>query len=369
MAKIVLDGRMFTTKNGTGAGRYMNRLVHHLQKLDTANDYIVLLKEQDAKDWQPESANFKVVITKYKEFSFGEQIGFAWQLYRLKADLVHFGMTQQPILYFKRSVTTIHDLTTLRFINPTKNIVIFNIKRLVYGFVIFWVAHKNKLIITPSDYVKKDLINYSKINKNKVIKIFESADEITTPDEPIKELIGKEFIMYVGRPQPHKNLGRLIKAYAMLKQRRPNLKLVIAGKKDKMHDKHLQTAQKYGVQDGVVITGFVSEGQLKWLYKNTAVYVFPSLSEGFGLPGLEAMAHGAPVASSNGTCLPEVYQDAVIYFDPKSSKDMAQKIDSILSDSSLRQKLKNKSLRHYKKYSWEQMSEQTLKVYEQALGM
>jgi glycosyltransferase involved in cell wall biosynthesis len=347
----------------------MNRLVHFLQDIDTANEYIVLLHQEEAKQWQPTSKNFKVVVTKYKEFSFGEQLGFAWQLYRLKADLVHFGMVQQPIMYFKRSVTTIHDLTTVRFKNPNKSSLVYWLKLPPYVLVIWWAAHKNKLIITPTEYVKKDVSRFAKINPNKAIVTHESADEITDKDEPITNLIGKDFIMYVGRPQPHKNLGRLIQAFALLHKKHPNLKLVIAGKKDKVHDIHLQTAKKYGVTDSVVFTGFVSEGQLKWLYHNTAAYVFPSLSEGFGLPALEAMAHGAPVVSSNATCLPEVYQDAVEYFDPLDVKDMANKIDSVLSDASLRQDLRNKSLRHYKKFSWKRMAEKTLEVYERALGM
>ncbi|HET7827329.1 MAG TPA: glycosyltransferase, partial [Candidatus Saccharimonadales bacterium] len=112
----------------------------------------------------------------------------------------------------------------------------------------------------------------------------------------------------------------------------------------------------------------VSEGQLRWLYENTAAYVFPTLSEGFGLPALEAMIHGAPVVSSQATCLPEIYGQAALYFDPRSVKDMALKIDQVLSDPRLRTDLINTGRAQAARYSWQRMAEQTLAVYQKLLG-
>src|SRR6185503_7722923 len=88
--------------------------------------------------------------------------------------------------------------------------------------------------------------------------------------------------------------------------------------------------------EGVIFPGFVSEGQLRWLYENCQAYVFPTLSEGFGLPPLEAMVHGAPVAASSASCVPEVCGDAAAYFDPHSPADMAKKLDNLLKDTNLR---------------------------------
>src|SRR5690606_8601175 len=118
------------------------------------------------------------------------------------------------------------------------------------------------------------------------------------------EFEGKQFIMYVGRPLPHKNLRRLIQAFALLKEKHPELHLVLAGIKDVLYKRHERYVKKHGIQD-VVFTGFISDGQLRWLYENCAAYAFPSLSEGFGLPGIEAMNQGAPVAASNATAIPE----------------------------------------------------------------
>ncbi|MGH7238307.1 MAG: glycosyltransferase family 4 protein, partial [Candidatus Saccharimonadales bacterium] len=118
----------------------------------------------------------------------------------------------------------------------------------------------------------------------------------------------------------------------------------------------------------VLFTDFITDGQLKWMYQNCRAYIFPSLSEGFGLPGLEAMVHGAPVISSNAACLPEVYGNAAHYFDPSSTRDMVTKINEVLDNDGLRQVLIQAGLEQAKKYSWERMAEQTLAVYKQALG-
>jgi glycosyltransferase involved in cell wall biosynthesis len=117
--------------------------------------------------------------------------------------------------------------------------------------------------------------------------------------------------------------------------------------------------------DSIVFTDRVSEGELKWLYMNTQAYVFPSLSEGFGLPPLEAMIHGAPVVSSNATCLPEINGQAAHYFNPKSTYDMATKIGDVLSSAGLRGNLIQKGRTQASKYSWQTMAKQTLGIYNQ----
>jgi len=362
MAKIVIDGRELRTSTG----RYVERLLHYLQALDNENDYTVLLKPQDFDGWQADNPKFKKLASPFKEFTFGEQLGFWRQLKKLKPDLVHFGMTHQPVLYRGRVVTTIHDLTTARFANPAKNRLIFGFKQLVYRVVIKKVAKKSKMLITPSNFVKDDVAQYANVNPDQIIVTYEAADKITHKPEPISELTGKDFLLYVGRPNPHKNLARAVEAFAIVQKTHPNLKFVLAGK----FDANFQLLKDFGGSQaikGLVFTDFVSEGQLRWLYENAKAYVFPSLSEGFGLPGLEAMAHGLLVVSSNATCLPEIYGDAAHYFDPKDTADMVSKISQVLDNPGLQSRLKEAGQKRIQKYSWQKMAFQTLEVYRQAL--
>ncbi|HEX7368308.1 MAG TPA: glycosyltransferase family 1 protein, partial [Candidatus Saccharimonadales bacterium] len=313
------------------------------------------------------NTRFTKVACPHKEFTFDEQIGFKKQLDGLKPALVHFGMVQQPVWYRGKVVTTMQDLTTVRFRNPSKNPVAFTLKQQVYKWVNKRVARKSDAIITPTQFVKDDIVNFTGIDPAKVTVTYEAADRLAETAQPVPGLENVQFIMYLGRPTPHKNLARLIDAFTILQQQFPELRLVLAGKKDKNYQLHEARVRELKLKN-VIFTGFISDGQLRWLYEHCAAYVFPSLSEGFGLPALEAMAHGAPVACSNATCLPEVYGDAVHYFDPLDVTDVATKIADILSNPGLRKALITGDTAQVNKYSWERMAKQTLAVYKQVLG-
>jgi glycosyltransferase involved in cell wall biosynthesis len=362
--RIVIDARELRATSG----RYVEMLINYLQKIDKVNEYFILLKPKDMASWQPTNANFQKVSCDVKEFTFAEQFKLMSQVRGLKPDLVHFTFPQQPIWYRGKTITTIHDLTTLRFDNPAKNILIFRIKQKVYSHVINRAVHKASHVITPSQYVKDDLVKFSNIDSGKVTVTYESADPIKDKSEPLAKLKNEKYLMYVGRPTPHKNLEKLIDAYGSLKTKYPDLKLVLAGKKDLNYTRIEMNARKRGI-NGIVFTGFVSEGQLKWLYENCSAYLFPSLSEGFGLPGLEAMLNNAPVLSSNATCLPEIYGDAASYFDPLDANSIIESIEDILSNEKLREDFIKKGRNKTKEYSWERMAKQTLDLYNQTLSL
>lgn len=355
--KIVIDAR----ESGTSTGRYIDKLIENLQHIDKTNNYVLVYKNDQLDKVTLKSSNFQKVGTKYSEFTFGEQFGFSRQLRKLKADLVHFGMIQQPLLYTKKSVTTMHDLTTVRFRNPAKSRLWYWFKLPPYWLVIQVVVRRARAVITAANYVANDLKKFTRHGSMNVRVIYESADAIPDKSEPIKELTDKQYIMYVGRHTPHKNLLRLIRAHQELLKSHPDLILAIAGKKDKATDILINSFEDK--PKNIIFTGFVSEGQLRWMYENTACYVFPSLSEGFGLPGLEAMKHGAPVASSNATCLPEIYGNAAVYFSPYSVLEMADVINDVLIHKKTRLDLIAKGKKQVAKYSWRKMAEQTLGVY------
>lgn len=360
--KIAIDARELRTSTG----RYIERLIYYLQKIDHKNQYLILLKPKDMDSWHAINHNFNKVECPHKEFTLDEQIGFKKQLDSLNVDLVHFGMVQQPILYKGTTVTTMHDLTTLRFRNPAKNPIIFWLKQQIYAFVNIRAAKKSRFIITPTDFVKQDIVNFCKVDADKIIVTPESADKIIDTPETYFPMINKKFIMYVGRPTPHKNLDRLIDAFVLLNKKHPDLYLVLAGKKDFNYKLHEKRVNKQQIKN-IVFTDFIPDTQLAWLYQNSQAYCFPSLSEGFGLPGLEAMHYGTPVVSSNATCLPEVYADAAHYFNPKDAEDICRAINDVLTNPDLKQELIKNGYKRVNQFSWQRMAEQTLKIYESAL--
>lgn len=362
MSTIVIDARELRTTSG----RYVERLLYYLQQIDNQHYYKILLKPEDTASWQPSNKNFEAVLCPHKEFSVAEQLGLRKQIESLKPDLVHFTFPQQPVRYRGKTVTTMHDLTTLRFDNPDKSPLVFKFKQQVYKYVIKRSVRKASAVIAISQFVRNDVADFAGIDPAKITVTHEAADPIIELPEPLPALEGQPFIMYVGRPTPHKNLERLIEAFVLLKARHPQLKLVLAGQRDANYER-IESAVRRQTIKNVVFTGRVSEGRLRWLYENCQAYIFPSLSEGFGLPGLEAMQHGAPVVSSNATCLPEIYGDAAHYFDPYDTKAMSEAINDVLTDNKLRTDLIKKGKAQASKYSWQRMARQTLSIYNKAL--
>ena len=360
--KIIIDAREYPTSTG----RYVRKLIENLEHLESEHKFVILLLPEDFDAYQPNNRNFTKLKAPFPEFSFSEQIGFLRFIRNLKPDLVHFPMIQQPIFYNGAVVTTPNDLTTARFRNPDTHPLIFAVKLQAYKLVIHHMAKKSKALLTYTQFVKKDIVDYTHIDASKITVTLLSADKITAQAAPYRPIVGKKFLLYVGRALPHKNIIRLLDAFKLLQNDYPELRLVLVGKKDTQLERHIAYAKAHNIKN-VDVTGYVEEGQLRWLYENCAAYCFPSLSEGFGLPGLEAMAHGAPVASSNATCLPEVNGDAAHYFNPLDVEDMANKINDILTNEKLRKDLIKKGSEQVKKYSWERMAKQTLEVYDKVL--
>lgn len=363
VAKIVIDAR----ESGTSTGRYIDKLIEHLHKLNSDYKFTILTKSSRLSYLRKVAPRFNIIESPWEEFSLHEQLDLLKQIRDLQPDLVHFGMVQQPIFYRGKVVTTVADLTTARFRNPAKNWLVFTFKQWVYRRVIHIAAKKSEALITISDFVKDDVARFTRINSRKITVTYLAAEPISNKTEVIPDLENQKFIMYVGRPQPHKNLERLVESFGILRQKYPDLRLVLAGKSDVLYKRLERHSQRLGIKN-IVYPGFVSDGQLRWLYEHTSAYVFPSLSEGFGLPGLEAMVAGAPVVSSNATCLPEVYKDGAEYFDPLSVEDMTAAIDRVLSDDELRKQLIKKGRLVASKYSWDKTARETLEVYEKTLS-
>ena len=358
---IVIDGRIINSSTG----RYVERLVTYLQDIDTTNKYTVLVPSKDKDFWKPSSKNFSVVVADFANYSLAEQFGLNKLLRSLRPDLVHFCMPQQPVLYRGKSVTTIHDLTLLNTYMSDKNWIVYKTKQLIGRFVFHRVIKKNSFVITDTNYTKKKLGVFDDRSLEKTVAVPLSADKVKVKPLPYS-LPFKQYIMYVGQQANYKNIRRLLDAHNILRNKYPDLGLVLVGREDEMVRRHKKYVAKKSYQN-VLFTGFVSDEELAWLYTNTSAYVFPSLMEGFGLPGLEAMTYGAPVVSSKASCLPEVYGHAAHYFDPRDSSDMATAIEEVLSSSKLREQLVTKGKSQLRKYSWKTTARKTHHIYLKAL--
>lgn len=360
--KIVIDARIIASSTG----RYVERLLTNLEKIDRVNTYIVLLRTKDQRVWRPSRNNFSIVPADIADFSVGEQIRLLRLLNRLKPDLVHFCMPQQPVLYSGKTVTTIHDMFQLRAENPMKNQVVYKFKQRVGWLVFKRVIASSNHIITDSEYSKRDIERFSSKAVSKTSVVYLAADKLTTEHPSPYPLPSNQYILYVGQQSPHKNIRRLVKAHQELLATHPGLWLVLVGNINAITKRNQRWVEDCGFRN-ILFTGYVEDTQLAWLYEHARCYGFASLMEGFGLPGLEAMQHGTPLASSNTTCSPEIFGNAAAYFDPTNVDNIAATIKSVLDDDRLRRELVTKGYERLKEFSWEKMARETHAIYRRVL--
>lgn len=360
--RIGIDARFYGV-GGKGIGRYLQKLIENLEKIDLENQYFIFLKKKNFNSYQPKNKNFHKILADYPWYSFKEQIFLPLKLKKYHLDLVHFPHFNVPILYFGNFVVTIHDLTHHFFNKKTSkhNFIFYFLKYLAYKLAFFLAVKKAKKIITVSNFVKNQLIKYFRIKGEKIAVIYEGVDFKNIESEKPGFQIKSPYLLYVGNAYPHKNLENLIKAFSELKDL--NLSMVLVGKIDYFYERLKKIIKKFSLEKKIILTDEIPDRNLKWLYKNALAYVFPSLSEGFGLPGLEAMTCGIPVIASDKTSLPEIYGPAAIYFSPENIEEIVKAIKKILKDKNLREKLIKKGFEQIKKYSWEDCARRTIEIY------
>ncbi len=365
MAKIVIDCRML---GWTGIGRYTERLLTQLEKTDETNDYVILIQKQDWDLWSPRRPNFRKVEASIRMYSFSEQIKLLFLLYRLKPDLVHFTAQNRPLGYLRKHLTTIHDLTLLDYNTSRRAAWFYYLRMLAFRLDVWWTVHFSTRLLVPTEFGKQDILRRYRVKSKKIVVTNEAADKLSARPGSLKRFGLNDFILGgVGNAYPYKNLLLVIKAFSIVHAKLPDLKLVFVGPDDPFFERLKEQAASLGLADRVVFTGRVSDQELVALYQQAKFLVFPSLSEGFGLPGLEAMWADLPVLSSSASCMPEVYGPAAEYFDPTDAEKLADAILNLATNPKRRQELVKLGHAQINKYSWERMAAETLEVYNRLL--
>lgn len=364
MKRITIDARLIDYSTGI----YSQRLLHWLNKSHSkAYEFTVLVPSSSAKKWQAEYPNLEIRGCDVKSYSVSEQTKLIAALEACKPDIVHFTMPQQPFLWMRPSVTTIHDLTLVHYDNIDMNRLVYKMRKAVFVSLLRTIMARSKAIITPTNYVKADLVNYfGKQNEKKTFITHEAGDPIGTSPEPMNDFKGKPFIFTVGNAFPYKNIQLIIDAYSKLKVNNPDLLLLLAGKKNFFYEELEAYVKKKGV-GGVHFLGFISDGEKRWCFQNAQCYVSASYSEGFNISLLEAMYEQCPAIISRASCHPEVGGNAALYFDPGSVDDLAKSISSLIASPKLRKDLIAKGNKRVKDFSWERMAEETVAVYRKAM--
>ncbi|MBN1622512.1 MAG: glycosyltransferase family 4 protein [Endomicrobiales bacterium] len=350
--KIGIDVQS-TTGIFSGLGYYTKNLIQNISRIDTKNEYILLSHD-----------NFAGKLSTPKRIVW-EQAVLGIKAYMNKLDLLHVPCFTPPLIRKCKLIVTIHDLIGVRM---PENSLAFP-SRFYWGRYFPNLSKRADIIITDSEYSRKDIIELLKIPENRIKVIPLAAGERFKPGKD-KDMVqqtknkynigNSPYVLFVGNIEYRKNIILLLKIWKKL--RLPH-KLVLAGSKTGYTDNLVRFISENEIKDRVLLTDYISDEDIVNLYNGADLFVYPSLYEGFGLPVLEAMSCGTPVIASNTTSLPEIVSDAGILTDPNNIDELQDAIVKVLSDSSLRSKLKEKGLIRSKLFSWERVARETLEVY------
>ncbi|MDR0517147.1 MAG: glycosyltransferase family 4 protein [Fibromonadaceae bacterium] len=356
--KLAIDSRMLSW---TGAGAYLRNLLKFINYDIVLGDPALL-------------PNSTVIPFTSPIYGIKEQIFFPYRaLRKAKTGVLHIPHCNIPLLYCRKLVVTIHDLTHLIYPKFQPHKKYNRISRLVYLYFYFmnWFACKRaSRIITVSKNTKEDIIKFFKIKPEKISVIYHGVgEEFIIREKSEAEYLYKKYLiprdkkilLYVGNLTPHKNVEKLICSFAKIEDR-DNCCLVLAGKSFDQFSGN-QKAKELGIEKGVFQIGYISQEELVDFYNLADLFVFPSIYEGFGLPILEAFACGTSVACSHTSSLSEVGGEFAFYFNPLDENDMAKQIGKALNSKQEPKKLRNYALQ----FSWKKTAEQTLNVLNSVL--
>lgn len=373
--KIGIDARFWGPK-GTGIGRFTKNLVLELEKIDRENEYVVFLRKENSHLYEPANPRFRKVIIDTHPYSLCSQV-FDWlKIKELCLDLVHFTHFSYPIFYPGKFVISIHDLIKTQFQEKSassKQKLIYRIKHWGYQLVLRQAIFRSAKIITATAFVKNEISKHYPLANSKIVTAYYGTEDrfFTVQKEAKKGInilakyqIQKPYLIYVGNLYLYKNVDKLIEVMESMSDR--ELTLAIVCSRSIFYDSLEEKIKDKKLASRVKLLGFVPDEMLVTLYQNALAFITASLSEGFGITGLEAMAAGCPVLSSNFSCLPEVYGEAALYFNPDQTDKIVDLVYRIRKEEKLRSEMIKKGKRQVQKYSWSKMAKEVLAVYKEA---
>jgi glycosyltransferase involved in cell wall biosynthesis len=377
LVKIAIDIRRMTE---FGVGTYIRNVVRTLGRLDHETTYFLIGPPAKVKEIGSLPPNFHTVPLVQPERSLKGYREFRTIAKRLECDLVHIpNLFSIPRALPCPYVMTVHDI--LEHMSRAREQTGF--WRSMHFQLTKRVLRGAARIFAVSNFTKLEIEKLFNIPAGRIEVVYNAIDErllqshASASDRQLiveRYQVTYPFLLYAGRISPHKNVVRMIEAFSALKtelekdQVYPDLKLIIIGDDLSGNPDLRRTVIRSGMQNDVRFLGFVPIEVLRTFYDAAKIFVFPSLYEGFGLPPLEAMAHGTPVVTSNVTSLPEVVGNAAVLVHPENVFEIMRALHRVLMDQPLREKMKERSLRQATKFSWEKSVRRIRDVYQEVLS-
>jgi len=366
--RIVVDVRR---ARDFGIGTYIRSLLHAIAGIDRSNDYILVALPDDQGVFAGLPPNFKTVTYRRADLYALNHLAFPVFLSRLRPSLVHIPLNQVPLFMREPYVVTIHDMSRLLFDTGS------GLRMQTRRFLLRRGLLRAKRIMAVSEATRRDVHDALGIPADRIRLAYNAPN----PDffqpagaERLRSILERyqidyPFLLYAGNIRPQKNIPRLVEAFAVAREhlsRHPlyrDLHLIIIGDEISRYPSVRRAVIQARVEKAVRFLGFVPFDALRVFFESAALFVFPSLYEGFGLPPLEAMASGTPVVASNVSALPEVLGDAALLVNPANVFEIARAIQDALLDEDLRSELVAKGKAQAARYSWERTAREVLEVY------
>lgn len=392
---IGIDASRANVKERTGTEWYAYYIIEEIKKIaDPDDQFILYSKEKLEEPLSRLPRNFSSKILKWPPELLWTQIRLAWEMLWHKPDVLFVPAHTIPLIHPKKTVTTLHDIGFERFarlyaqkgigfsnnyLNKILEIIIkiftlgkySNTELDYHRWSSRLALNKAERIITISKFSKSEIIDFYKINPEKISIVYNAFDPeySKAKDKEIarntltKYQITDPFFLCIGRLEEKKNTAGLIEGFGKFKQgKASNYKLVLIGKPGLGSNRIQQTINRWGLGNDVIILGWVVNEDLPYIMSKTEIFIFPSFYEGFGMPILEAMAAGTPVITSNFGAMQEIAQDAAILINPYKPGEITDAITRIITDHQLRDKLVDKGYQRLYMFSWSKSAQKTLHI-------
>ena len=415
---IGIDASRANRSHKSGTEWYSYYLIKELAKIDSKNQYVLYSDQplrgglldltsdkpsQDRLDFEIDKHGYQKLISPHNNFQgkvlswplkfFWTQGRLSWEMFTSKPDVLFVPAHALPLIHPKKSVVTIHDIGYKEDKNLYSKEKIGYEPRAWDWLILSLTGGKHRAtsldyldwstnfalksatkIITISDFSKQEIIKHYQTDPKKIVVVHNGYnDDLFHQNYDEKKLtsvldtygIERPYVFYVGRLEKKKNIASLVEAFAIAKHD-PSFKhkLYLVGDASFGYDEIKYLINEFDLVGEVVTTGWVEEAHLPYIFKGADAFIFPTKYEGFGIPLLQAMAAGAPIAASNVSAIPEIAGDAALLFDPENVKDISEKILKIVKNQELKDKLRQAGLKRVSQFSWEKCAQETLKVIE-----
>jgi glycosyltransferase involved in cell wall biosynthesis len=375
--KIGIDARLW---NETGVGRYIRNLVEQLGDIKTTHEFVLFCLKKDQEQIKYQISQFKyplnvrVVVSDIRWHTIAEQQKFPKIIENEQVDIMHFTYFSVPIRYLGKFVVTMHDMIPFVYSTgkaSTLPLPLFKAKRVAYKFIVKKALQNAEAIIVPTHAVGNDIQKFVRIPSSKIHLTYEGTSEFGREEDPQLGLENHSYFFYVGNAYPHKNLEKLLEAFLEFSSKYSDITLVFAGKKDFFYERLLNSSATKALGNSFKYVESPTDGELKYLYKHSLSFVSASLMEGFALPALEALTHGTGVILSDIPVFKEICRDVPLaYFDPHNTRDITRAFEQVMIEPDKTRKEKIAlGQKLAKSFSWHEMAERTLHVYESCLSV